>query len=372
MSIPFFKPFIPKEQTFHYWDQALQNGWLTYGPLSIELEKKLANFLQAENLVCVNSCTSALLLALKLADLPPKSEVLLPTNTFIATYEVILHAGHIPVLCDIHPDDWNISVKEIQKKCNQKTKAIIAVSFAGMPVNLKWLSAFCKDRRITLILDNAHALESTFDGKPLHLYADFAAYSFYATKNLTTAEGGALVFQNPAYEKKARELILHGMSKDAYRRYHDAKWQYDIVDLGYKMNFNDIHAALGLAQLPFLKNNHQKRKDISEHYQNRLSPHGFQFQQASFPENFDHAYHIMPVMLPKNYSRDHAMQKLNQANIGFSVHFIPLYEMSYVKNQTQSAHFPSNDMYYQRCITLPLYPSLDLADVDFICDVLLN
>ncbi|MCX7631779.1 MAG: DegT/DnrJ/EryC1/StrS family aminotransferase [Turneriella sp.] len=374
--IPFARAAVTFEDAAPFLKKALDNGWLTSGPLCDQFAQGLREFLQAETVIPVSSCTAALQLALKACDFAAGAEVLVPANTFVATFETVELAGLKPVLCDIDPDTWNLDLHAIEKQITQKTKAVIAVPFAGNPLPMEKLRALCDAYHLKLILDNAHALEASYRGKKLHHYADYSCYSFYATKNLTTAEGGAIVCP-PEQAERIRALSLHGMTRAAWKRYAGGSWRYDIVETGYKANLSDIHAALGLAQLPKIAEFHRRRVALAQRYRSALANLPLRMQQlaAGVSEN-DHAWHLFCIsLLPEApVSRDILCTALAAAGIGFSVHFIPLFEFSHTKRSYgfRAEDFPATCDYFAGALSLPLYPTLCDDEQEEIITVIRN
>lgn len=374
MRIPFSRAPLDFESAAPFLKEAIDNGWLTTGPLTERFTAGLSAELGTENILAVSSCTAALQIALAAADLMPGDEVILPANTFIATFETVELAGLRPVLADIDALTWNVSVATLEARLSPRTRAVIAVPFAGNPLPMDELRSFTQKHNLVLILDSAHALEASYRGKPLHSYADYSCYSFYATKNLTTAEGGAIVC---AAEKLdlVRALSLHGMSRAAWKRYAGGTWRYDIVATGFKANLTDIHAALGLAQLSSLRKNFARRIYLSERYRSALSdlpiltqalPSGAAWQ--------DHASHLFCISLQPhcNVSREDIIAEFTARSIGFSVHFIPIYEFSNVRQNYafDEKSFPHTAAYFHGALSLPLYPTLSETDQKEIIDTI--
>lgn len=375
-AIPFARAPVNFETAAPYLKEALDNGWLTTGPLTERFTSALSDYLAAPNLVALSSCTAALQIALAAANLPAGSEVIVPANTFIATFETVELAGLKPVLADIDRDTWNISLESITSRISENTSAVIAVPFAGNPINMDELQALCRRHKLTLILDCAHALETRYRGQPLHHYADYSCYSFYATKNLTTAEGGALICPAEKLEL-VRALSLHGMSRAAWKRYSGGPWRYDIIATGYKANLTDIHAAIGLAQLGSLTTNHARRLELVERYRQQLG--GLPVRMQHMPANTsvaDHAHHLFCISLSANAkrTRDDLMNALAAKQIGFSVHFIPIYEFTHTREEYDfpQANFPHTAEYFAGALSLPLYPTLTNAQQDEVIATLLR
>ncbi|MCS6985369.1 MAG: DegT/DnrJ/EryC1/StrS family aminotransferase [Leptospiraceae bacterium] len=356
--IPFYIPSVPKKKALFYLNQALKNHWLTTGPLTAEFEEKLAQFLKVKRILAVSSGTAALHLALRVLGIGPKDRVLLPANTFVATLEVVHHLGAVPVLGDICPYSWNLSLDEIKKK-GRGAKALLLVPFAGNPPPMDEIQMLCQKYGLKLILDSAHALEARYKERFLHEYADACAFSFYATKNLTTAEGGALYLAQESLYEKARSLSLHGMTREAWLRYQGGTWHYDVKDFGYKMNLSDVHAAIGLAQIEKLKENHEKRQKLDRLYRKLLHKDGIRLQ-GLWPEAIS-AHHLFVISLDPKYAKREALSNyLREKKIGHSVHFIPLYRFSAVRKTYgfRPSDFPNTENYYQGALSLPFFPLL--------------
>lgn len=372
--IPFSRAPVSFESAAPFLKEALDNGWLTTGPLTERFNAGLKKYLETENVVPVASCTAALQIALAASELKRGDEVILPANTFIATFEVVELAGLTPVLADIDSDSWNLSLESLESKISPWTKAVIAVPFAGNPLHMERLRDITARQGLKLILDNAHALESRYAGKFLHHYADFSCYSFYATKNLTTAEGGAIVCSAADLER-VRALSLHGMSRAAWNRYAGGSWRYDIVETGFKANLTDIHAAIGLTQLHTIDAYHTRRLELMQRYRDGLRDLPLRFQVL--PEGAaaaDHAGHLFCISVAEGAGvlREDIMKSLGEKGIGFSVHFIPIYEFSSIvdKYGFKPENFPGTADYFQGALSLPLYPSLSDTEVDEIVSVI--
>lgn len=375
MRIPFSRAPLTWEKAAPYLKRAIDNGWLTTGPLVQEFTAGLARFLETENVVPLSSCTAALQIALRAADLQGGDEVILPANTFIATLETAELHGLTPRLADIEADTWNLSLESTERLITPRTRAIIAVPFAGNPLPMRNLQALARRHNLVLILDCAHALETRYQGKMLHSYSDFSCYSFYATKNLTTAEGGAIVCSADKIER-VRALSLHGMSRAAWNRYAGGTWRYDIVETGFKANLTDIHAGIGLAQLAELQQNHQRRLELAARYEKALSDLPVKLQQlpAGHAGSAEHARHLFCISISPDapLNRDALIDVFREKSIGYSVHFIPLYEFTNVKqlHGFDAKDFPQNADYFAGAMSLPLYSTLTNSEQDEIISLL--
>ena len=369
VEIPFFKSSINKEKALSLLEEAIKNHWLTSGPLVTRFEEKLSSFVK-QNLITTSSCTHSLHLSLKLSNLRKNDEVIIPSNTFISTFEVIEYFQAKPVLCDINPLSWNLDLIELEKKITKNTKVIIAVLFAGMPLDMKKLNEICKKYNITLILDNAHSLEARYCGKPVNQYADYSCYSFYATKNLTTGEGGALAFKDASIIDRARNLTLHGLSKKSWQRYEKGgHWFYDVIETGYKYNMSDLQAAIGLSQVNDISKNWLKRKALVDLYYEKLKDIPQITLQRKEYQDSESAYHLFVILAENKEQLEYTFKK---NKIGYSVHFIPLYRFTsvYKKYGFDKSFFPINESYFCKALTLPLYPELREEEILYICEVI--
>lgn len=369
--IPFYRATLNTEKTLELIKNALDERWLTTGPLTARFTTELQTYLKTESLLCVSSCTIALQLALTLCDLKPGDEVLLPTNTFMATLETVHLAGLTPVLVDTDLKTFNADLDDLERKITLRTRAIISVPFAGNAPDMTRVQKICKDRGLIHILDNAHALETQFEERFLHEFADYSCYSFYATKNLTTAEGGAIVCPREKLER-ARSLSLHGMSRNAWNRYAGGSWEYDIIDFGFKANLTDIHAAIGLTQIPEIESNLKRRADLVKRYNDAFDLIPQIRRQHPLQAANVHAHHLYCVSISPDsaVSRKQIIETLTANSIGSSVHFIPLYRFTAVKERYgfNINDFPNSENYFQGAFTLPLYPDLNSIDQKRIID----
>jgi len=374
--IPFHKPTIGQEE-IKALRKVLESGWLTTGPQTVAFEKEFIQYTQSKYSVALNSCTAALGLSLAAAGIKQGDEVVLPSFTFPATAAEIIHLGAIPVFADIDPEVFNVTSESIQKKITSRTKAIIPTHFGGHPCDLRPLIRLANKNHLLIIEDAAHALGSLYEGKPIGSSKTFAAcYSFYATKNITTAEGGMLTTQSKSTEKKVRILSLHGIKKDAWKRYSDAgNWFYEVVEPGYKSNLSDIQSALGRVQLEKLNRMNQKRCHIASLYDKYLSD----IEEIQTPQTHPYATrngHLYTIT-GKTWTfsqRNKIIQYLKDWNIGASVHFIPTHLHPYYRNRfgNLSHELPVTESVYHRIISLPIYPELDKESIKYISEVLKN
>jgi dTDP-4-amino-4,6-dideoxygalactose transaminase len=367
-TIPFHRPSIGPEE-FQAVREVLESRWLTTGPVSQQFEREFAAFVGCKYAVAVNSCTAALHLALDAAGVTVGDEVLVPTCTFAATAEVVVYLGARPVLCDSLSGGFNIDPLDAARKITPKTRAIIAVHIAGEPCDLQALSELAERHSLHLIEDAAHALPASYAARRIGSISDLTAFSFYATKTITTGEGGMLTTNNQEYASRSATMRLHGISGDAWKRYtNHGSWYYEIVGAGFKSNMPDLLAGLGLAQLRKAEAFHQRRCEIADIYLQKLS----RVEEFEMPPtgnmNTTHSWHLFILRLRSKLlagSRDDLVLQLKQSGIGSSVHFIPLHLHPYYRNRYgySRGDFPHAEDAFSRCISLPIYPDMNDTDV---------
>lgn len=340
----------------------LRSGWLTTGPATREFEQKFAEAVQAPAALAVNSCTAALGLALRLHNVGPGDEVITSTLTFTSTVNVIEHTGAKPVLVDVLPDTLNIDPQAVAAAITPQTKAVIAVHYAGLPADLGRLRPLCKRHGLALVEDAAHALPAEFKGCPIGAGDNLAAFSFYATKNLATGEGGMLTGEAALIEQ-ARSLSLHGMSRNAWNRYGaKGQWRYDVVDAGFKCNMGDLQASLGLAQLERLDAMQTRRRQLFTAYDQAFAAHPA-LETPSRADGDGHALHLYVLRLREplcsSPGRDAFIEHLRNAGIGVSVHFIPVHLHMYYREKYgyKPDDFPVAYANFERMFSLPLSPA---------------
>ncbi|APZ96872.1 DegT/DnrJ/EryC1/StrS family aminotransferase [Fuerstiella marisgermanici] len=373
--LPFAPPLIGEEEIEEVID-TLRSGWLTTGPKTRRFADEFAEFTDAAAALTVSSCTAALHLALVANDVGEGDEVITTPLTFAASVNVIEHSGARPVLVDVEPDTLNIDPAKIEMAITPNTKAIIAVHYAGHPAELDEIREIAERHDLILIEDAAHAIGSAYKGQPIGSGLNPACFSFYATKNLTTGEGGMLTGESEFLEK-ARMLSLHGMSREAWSRYAaGGKWAYDIAAPGYKYNMTDIQAALGLQQLRRFESMQQRRRDIVSQYQEAFSGNAA-FQTPVSREHVTHAWHLYVLRLNEgelSVNRNQFIEEVNARNIGTSVHFIPIHIHSYYaeKYGWEPDDFPVALDSFNRMVSLPLSPKMSDQDVTDVIDAVYN
>ena len=366
--LPFNQPDITHAEIDEVVD-TLHSGWLTTGPKTNVFERQFADYVGAPHAVAVNSCTAGLHIALAAYGIGPGDEVIVPTMTFAATANVVLHQHATPVFVDVLPGTLNINPEAVETAVTPHTKAIIPVHLYGHPCQMDALQAIAHKHNLLLIEDAAHAIGASWHEQPVGSIGDMTAFSFYATKNLVTGEGGMVTTHSGELAQKMRQWLLHGISRDAWKRYSaEGSWFYEVVLPGFKYNMMDIQAAMGIHQLARLPQMQARRHALADRYTFGLSD----LTAVKLPEVADeivHAWHIFPIRLKLDQlqiDRAAFIQKLREYNIGTSVHFIPLHRHPYFQKKfnLHAAQFPLADAAYERLISLPLYSRMTDKDVD--------
>jgi len=367
--IPFHQPSIGEEEREGV-RRVLGSGWLTTGPVAKEFEGEFATYVGAKHALAVNSATSALQLALDAVGLRPDDEVLLPTYTFTATAEVVVHFGGRPVLCDSHPGGFNIDVADAERRITDRTRAIIPVHIAGEPCDLTAVHELSRRHGLHVIEDAAHALPASWNGGTIGSLSELTAFSFYANKTITTGEGGMLTTDDDSLAERCTRMRLHGISSDVWNRYsQQGSWYYEVVEAGYKLNMPDLLAAVGVAQLRKAQAFQTRREEIAKLYNQAFAP----LEELEIPPQLDHraghAWHLYILRLRENWlslSRNQFVEQLKALGIGSSVHFIPLHVHPYYQREYgyKMGDFPNAENAYRRCISLPIFPGMSDVQVE--------
>jgi len=367
--LPYALPLTGVEEK-HELIEALESGWITTGPRTKKLETALAAYLGAKHVVCVDSCTAALHLAVNSLGLQPGDEVITSPLTFASTVNVIVHAGGNPVLADVEPDTLNLDPAAVARAVTPRTRAVIPVHFGGHPCDMDAFGALAKTHGLTVIEDAAHAIGASYKGRKIGTISDMTAFSFYATKNMTTAEGGALATDSDAFETSARLNSLHGMSRDAWKRYTSAgSWFYEIVSPGFKYNMTDLEAALGLHQLAKLEAFTERRRALARRFDDAFTGNPAVEIPVWRREDVVHVYHLYYIRLRLDRltcDRARFIDELKAEGIGTTVNFIPIHYHPYYRDRLKLAPgaLPVAEAAYERLISLPLYPRMTDADAD--------
>lgn len=365
--LPLTKPHI-EDQEIEAVSKVLKSGHLTTGSKVNEFEKNLSGYIgPGISAVALSSCTAGLYLSLLATGIGKGDEVIVPTWTFAATAHVVLWSGAKVVLCDVEKNSLNIDVGILESLITCRTKAIIPVHYAGYPCDMDKILEIARKNKLVVIEDAAHAIGTEYKGKKIGSLYDIAVFSFYATKNLTCGEGGMVVSKNEELIEKIRKISYFGINKQAFNRYEKrGHWYYDIEEVGYKYNMDNIHAALGVEQLKKIDQVNRKRRDIASMYKKDLDKRISFFVDDKI--NY-HTYHLFPIRVPKNIiARDDFINELKQKNIGTSVHFIPLHKHSYYKDVFKGLNFPVADEVYEDIVSIPMFPSMSDEDVFYVIE----
>lgn len=416
-TIPYGKQLIDEED-IQAVIEVLRSDWLTTGPKVDEFEKAFAELVGAKYAVAVSSGTAALHAAMFAIGIKPGDEVIVPPMTFAATVNCVVYQGGTPVFADVDPDTLLIDSKEVEKRINPRTKAIIAVDYAGQPCNYNELLSITTNYKIPLIADSCHALGALYKGRPLGSIADLTVFSFHPVKHITTGEGGMITTNNEEYAKRLRIFRNHGITTDHRQREQQGSWFYEMVELGYNYRITDIQCALGLTQLKklphFLKRRWKIAATYNEAFKNLpgIKPLGLRsdilapdkcISLASFPFNISHftfphspsspsssathspssvlhhpssissthAYHLYVVRVQEDImgrGRDEIFRTLRDAGIGVNVHYIPVHLHPFYRNRvnTQPGLCPVAEKVYKEIISLPMYPGLKDDELEYI------
>ena len=371
-QIPFHKPHIDSKAQ-KLIAEVLKSGWLTTGVKVKEFEQKIADLLGLQHTLAVSSGTAALHLAYLTLDLKAGDEVIVPSFTFCSTINMIVHTGATPIFCDIDFKTLCLDPVDVKKKITKKTKAVVAVHFAGMPADLDKIGAICSKRKIPIIEDSAHAFLTTYKGAYIGSHGNISCYSFYVTKAITTAEGGMLTSPLPEIVTRARRLSLHGLSRDAEKRYSQGgSWKYEVLEAGYKYNLSDIHAAIGLSQLSNALKDKKSRTDIANLYRKLLgSVKDITLPIDPLHKNSSHAWHLFTIVVKDSSKRDSLIEYMQKSGIGVSVHFQPNHLQPRYRAMGNFS-LPITEKIGESILSLPIYPGLKRNEVAYITSVIKN
>lgn len=365
--LPFHRPSIEEEDLTAV-RRALESGWLTHGPLCREFEAEFAVHTGASRAVAVSSGTAALHLALVAQGIGPGDEVITTPLTFCSTAHVIEHVGATPVFADIDSVTMQIDPAQIERVLGPQTKAIIAVDYGGHPCHIEDIVKMARDRGIAVIEDAAHSLGAEVGDRPVGSIADVTAFSFYATKNITTGEGGMLTTEDPRLADRVERLRLHGIERDAWGRYRQGGgWRYEVMEAGFKANMTDFQAALGMSQLRREPAMRGRRAAIASQYSAAFTAVGDLVELPTVEEGVRSAWHLYPLRLAgkARTKRDEIADGLHERGIGTSVHFTPLHLTPHFRERLgfHGGEFPVAEDAYSRVLSLPLYPAMSEPDV---------
>ena len=367
--LPYSLPLIGEEEIAEVAD-SLRSGWVTTGPKVERFERDFAAYVGARHAIAVNSCTAALHTSLAALGIGPGDEVILPTLTFCATANVVVHLGATPVIVDVDAN-LHLSLEAVQAAIGPRTRAIVPVHYAGLACSLDEIFLLAARHGIPVVEDAAHAAGSEYAGRRIGAHGPAVCFSFYATKNMTTGEGGLIATGDDALAARMRRLALHGMSRDAWKRYTEAgSWYYEVLEPGYKYNMTDIQASLGIHQLRRLDGFIRRRQEIAALYDRAFAGLSGILLPPRLPGR-NHTFHLYPIRLARGregLNRSQFIERLRARNIGSSVHFIPLHRHPLYRDRfgLRPERFPVAEEAYRGMLSLPIYPKMtdgDAADV---------
>ena len=400
IKVPFARPDCD-DREIEEAAQVIKSGWLTTASKALQFEREFSEFIGAKYCLAVNSCTAALHLGLEAIGVGNSDKVIVPVHTFTATSEVVRYLGADPIFVDIEKDTFCLTRESIEKGLevsgvppdDESLKALIPVHFAGHSCDMAPIIEFARKHNVKTIEDAAHAFPTLYrpsdynhenndqrrkDGSmTVGTIGDVTCFSFYANKTITTGEGGMLATNDPEIAARAKVMRLHGINRDIWNRFSDiaADWAYDVVAPGFKYNMPDLNAALGIQQLRKAEALRKRRQAIAEIYcQEFKNIPGLTIPRIRCAMD-DHAWHLFIVLVESNRSinginRDNFINKLKQRNIGTSVHYIPLYRMTYYKKRygLKPEMYPNSEWVFQRCVSLPIYSAMTDSQVEYVVD----
>ncbi len=357
--------------------EVLRSGWITTGPKVRAFEEQFAHRIGVKHAVALNSATAALHLALDAIGFRAGDEVIIPTTTFTASAEVSRYFDGVPVLVDVLPDTLCLDPEAVRRAITPRTRAIMPVHLGGCPAPMEEILEIAAEHDLAVIEDVAHAFPCEYRGRNVGALGHLGAFSFYATKTITTGEGGMLVTDNDAYADRARIMGLHGMSRDAWKRYtREGSWRYDVVAPGFKYNMTDIAAALGISQLARVDWLWQRRCEIAARYSEAFGDRE-ELQIPRAGRDIKHSWHLYILRLHLDrlaIGRDDFMRQLDALGVMTSVHFIPVHTFTYYRETYgyRPEQFPVATREFERMFSLPIYPSMTAEDVEHVVSAVLE
>lgn len=369
--LPLSRPTISKE-TIDEVVKVLESGWLATGPLTQKFEAELSKYFAGRKVACFTSATAGLHASLIAIGVKPGDEVITTPLTFVATANVIAMLGARPVFVDIERDTFNIDVKKIEAACTEKTKAIMPVHYAGLPVDLDPLYEIAKRKNLRIIEDSAHAVGTSYKGRRIGTFGDIQVFSFHPIKNMTSGEGGCVVLDAESEMKTLGLQRFHGIDRSIWDRFSkNGNTYYDVVCPGFKSNMSDIQAAIGLHQLIEVEMMNERRRHLANRYREAFADMDDKLTMQGIPQyDFVHSGHLFPICLTDGTKRDNFMSFLKENSVGTTPYYTPLHLFSYYQKEFgfKKGDFPETEYVGERIVCLPLYYALQESDQDYIIE----
>ncbi|MEE9379274.1 MAG: UDP-4-amino-4,6-dideoxy-N-acetyl-beta-L-altrosamine transaminase [Candidatus Lokiarchaeia archaeon] len=368
-GVPIRKDFLPygtqyiDDNEINEVIDTLKSKWITTGPKMRLFEEKFKEFIRSKHAIAVNSGTAALHICTSTINIKPGDEVITTPMTFVASANCVIYRGGTPIFADIKKDTYNIDPKEIRKKINPKTKAIIPVHFTGQPCDMDEICEIAEENELYIIEDAAHAIDAEYKNKKIGNISDLTAFSFHPVKNITTAEGGMVTTNNDDFNDKLLMFRTHGISKDAVKRFgKSGDFYYDMQYLGFRYNLSELHASLGIHQLNRLEHFQKRRREIVKIYNRELQ----NIEEISIPfvkKDVKHSWHLYVVQIDIDklkVGRDQIFKALREENIGVNVHYIPIHYHTYYQKKfdLKKGILPNVEWLFPRIITIPLFQKM--------------
>ncbi len=395
--IPFSPPRID-EKTIASVTDALRSGWITTGPKTREFENKIADFVGGDAVVALSSATAGMQLILHWLGIKEGDEVIIPAYTYCATANVVKHTGATPIMVDVNSSDFNINIEKIKEAITSKTKAIIPVDIGGLPIDydelfktvnsLEILSLFSPNNtvqkkmgRITILSDSAHSIGAIYKSKKAGMLADMSSFSFHAVKNLTTAEGGAVVFNvadkfnHQELQKQFKTSSLHGQTKDAFSKMQVGAWRYDVVEAGFKCNMTDLQAAIGLVEIERYEETLAKRKEIFDYYSSRLNEYSWANTPVYETKDKTSSYHLylLRIIDCSEEQRNKIIEEISKKEVAVNVHYLPLPMLTFYKELGYDIqNYPTAFNNYKNEISLPVWFDLTSEQMKTVIDTVIE
>lgn len=367
MQIPLCRPSIDEEEIQNV-GNVLRGGWLAHGSYNHDFEKEFAAYIGVKHAISMNSCTSALEASLKIANI--KKEVIIPSMTWVSTANCVLSAGATPVFCEVDPETRNVTAEIIRSKLSKNTEAVIIVHFAGQICEMDDIVELCKEKNLFLVEDSAETLGATYKGKQAGSFG-VGCFSFFPTKNITTAEGGMLTCNDDDFAQKCRAIIGHGISSTTFAREKlERPWLRAAEMVGHNYRMPNPLACLGLSQLRKLNRFNEKRQAIASLYDNALKKYGDKLRSPVVRKECTHVYQMYSITVDAEL-RNALVKYLNDNGVGASVHFDPpVHTQPFYKKHFHKTSLPITDRLATQIVTLPIFPDMKNTEVNFVLKII--